>query len=148
MNLRLIPGRVVDLARHHAAASTDERRVESPARTRTVEVEPAVEILGRPLAAITDAERLTMIRCTGRRTSGDEDVSTWQVDFFAYGRRAALAQETIHVIGPFAENGLASLDAVLHGARLIRWGAWRMSLQGDFMEGGCCEDFADALKSP
>jgi hypothetical protein len=117
MNLRVIPGRVIDSGR-------------AP---------------GRLLSAITDDERLAMIRCTSRRLSGDDSVSTWQVDFFGYGRRTALAHEIFHVVGPFAENGLASLDALLRDAGLTRWGPWRMSINGDFMEGGCCEDFDDPL---
>jgi hypothetical protein len=115
MNLRVIPRRVVDSGR-------------TP---------------GRPLAALTEDERLAMVRCTTRRLSGDDSVSTWQVEFFGYGRRVALAQEIFHVVGPFADNGLAALDALFRDNGLIRWGAWRMSLDGALIEGGCCEDFDD-----
>jgi hypothetical protein len=116
MNLRVIPRRVV------ASGSA----------------------LGTPLSAITDAERLAMIRCTSRRISGNDSVSTWQVDFFGYGRRTALAHEIFHVVGPFADSALSSLDALLRDAGLIRWGVWRMNLDGDSMEGGCCQDFGDS----
>lgn len=114
MNLRVIPGRV--------DSESDS---------------------ARPLSAITDDERLAIIRCACRRLSGDDSVSTWQVDFFGYGRRTALAHEIFHVVGVFADNGLGSMDALLQGAGLTRWGAWRSSLLGDYVEGGCCQDFAD-----